>query len=163
VVQWVAGRGSLITPVATPAANALDDSPDSKADANRTDSITRDDVDERAHDEAGLLTNELYTDRDNLPRIQLPQLNSPKSKETSQRLTVPANSTIVDGTADPFIANNEHLDKYLQEPVDEYVEQAGKDDQPYLSAPRAVSDHLEAGTLDLGKPTAEPPTLFLQR
>lgn len=65
--------------------------------------------------------------------------------------------TIVDGTAGPFIANNEHLDKYLQEPVNECVGQAGKDDQPYLNAPRAVSDHLEAGTLDLGEPTAEPP------
>jgi hypothetical protein len=54
-VQWVAGRGSLITPAATPAANVLDDDPavyDSKDGANRTDSITRDDVDERAHDEA---------------------------------------------------------------------------------------------------------------
>ncbi|KAH8772419.1 hypothetical protein F5882DRAFT_381432 [Hyaloscypha sp. PMI_1271] len=81
---------------------------------------------------------------------------SPKTKETSQRLTVLVDSTIVDGTADPFIANNEHLDKYLQEPVDEYIEQAGKDDPPYLSAPRAVSDHLEAGTLDLGEPTVAP-------
>jgi hypothetical protein len=91
-------------------------------------------------------------------------LNSPKTKETSQRLTVPIDSTVVDGTAGPFFANNEHLDKYLQEPVDECVEQAGKDNQPYLNAPRAVSDHLEAMTLDLGEQTAdEPPTLFLQR
>jgi hypothetical protein len=162
-VQWIAGRGSLITPVTTPAANALDDDPNSKEDANRTDLITRDDVDERARNGASLITNELYIDRDNLPGIQLPQLNSPKTKETSQRLTVLVDSTIVDGTAGPFIANNEHLDKCLQELVDECVEQAGKDDQPYLNAPRAVSDHLEAGTLDLGEPTAEPPTLFLQR
>jgi hypothetical protein len=148
----------LITPVATPAATALDDGPavsDSKEDANLTDSITRDDVDERAQD---------YTDRDNLPRIQLPQLNSSKTNETSQRLTVPIDSTVVDGTAGPFFANNEHLDKYLQEPVDECVEQAGKDNQPYLNAPRAVSGHLEATTLDLGEPTAdEPPTVSLQR
>jgi hypothetical protein len=64
---------------------------------------------------------------------------------------VPVNSTIVDGIADPFIANNEHLNKYLQEPVDKYIKQAGKDDPPYLSAPRAISDHLEAGTLDFSK------------
>jgi hypothetical protein len=121
-------------------------------------------VDERAHDEASLIANELYTDRDNLPSIQLPQLSSPRTTETSRRLTVPVDSTVVDGTACPSFANNEHLDKYLQEPVDECVEQAGKDDQPYLSAPRAVSDHLEAVTLDLGEQTAdEPPTLFLQR
>jgi hypothetical protein len=156
----------LITPVAAPAPIALDDDravSDSKEDANRTYSIPRDDVDERAHNDASLITNELYTDRDNLPRIQLPQLNSPKTKEASQRLTVPVDSTIVDGSADPFIANNEHLDKPLQEPVDEYVEQAGRDDQPYLSAPRAVSDHLEAVTLDLGEPTTEPLASFLQR
>jgi hypothetical protein len=36
-------------------------------------------------------------------------LNSPKTRETSQRLTVPVDSTIVDGIA----ANNEHLDKSL--------------------------------------------------
>jgi hypothetical protein len=157
-VQWAAGRGSLITSVATPAANALDDSTE---DANRTDSITRDDVDDRARGDASLITNELYTDRDNLPWVQSLQLNSPKTKETSQRLTVPVDSTIMDGTADPFIANNKHLDKYLQEPVDKYVEHAGKDDQPYLNAPRAVSDHLEAGTLDLGEAIADSPTLFL--
>lgn len=88
-------------------------------------------------------------------------MNSPKTKETPQRLTVPADSTIVDGTAGPFIANNEHLDKSLQEPLDECVELAGKDD---LSAPRAVRDHLEALTLDLGEPIAdELLTLFLQR
>jgi hypothetical protein len=83
--MWVAGRRSLITPVATPAPIVSD----SKEDANRIDSIPRDDVDERAHDDASLITNELYIDRDNLPRIQLPQLNSPKTKEASQRLTVP--------------------------------------------------------------------------
>jgi hypothetical protein len=137
---------------------------DSKEDANRTDSITRDDVDERAHDKADLITNELYTDRDNLPSIQSPQLSSPRTTETSRCLTVPVDSTIVDGTAGPFFANNEHLDKYLQEPVDECVELAGKDNQPYLNAPRAVSNHLEAVTLDLGEQTAdELPTLFLQR
>jgi hypothetical protein len=163
-VQWVAGRGSLITPAATPAANVLDDDPavyDSMDGANRTDSITRDDVDERAYDEASPITNELYTDRDNLPSIQLPQLTSPRTTEASRRQTVPVDHTIVDGTAGPFFANNEHLDKYLQEPIDEL---AGKDNQPCLNAPRAVSDHLEAVTLDLGEQTAdEPPTLFLQR
>jgi hypothetical protein len=97
----------LLTPVATPAANGLDDDPavsDSKEHAN---------------------------------------------------LTVPVGSTIVDGTVGPFIANNEHLDKSLQEPVDECVEQAGKDDQPYLSAPPAARDDLEAVTPDLGNHTAD--------
>ena len=108
-VQRVAGRGSLLTPVATPAANALDDDPavsDSKDHAN---------------------------------------------------LTVPVGSTIVDGTVGPIIANNEHLDKTLQEPVDECVERAEKDGQPYLSAPPAASDNLEAVTPDLGKHTADEP------
>jgi hypothetical protein len=70
---------------------------------------------------------------------------------------VPVSSTIVDGTVGPFIANNEHLDKSLQGPVDECVEQASKDDQPYLSAPLGVSDHLEAVTLELGKHVADEP------
>jgi hypothetical protein len=48
--------------------------------------------------------------------------------------------------------------------VDECVKLAGKDDQPHLSVPRGVSDHLEAGTLELGEQIAdEPPTLCLQR
>jgi len=41
--------------------------------------------------------------------------------------------------------------------VDECIEQAGKDDQPYLSALLGVSDHLEAMTLELGKYTADEP------
>jgi hypothetical protein len=52
-VQRVAGHGSLLTPVATPAESTLDDEPavsDSKEDANQTDSITHDDMDERVHD-----------------------------------------------------------------------------------------------------------------
>jgi len=77
---------------------------------------------------------------------------------------VPVDFTIVDGIAGPFIANHEHLGKYLQKLIDECVEQAGKDDQPYLSAAQVVSDHLEVVTLDLGAKTAEEtPTLFLQR
>ncbi len=132
----------------------------SKEVANRTGTITNNEVDDRAHDKATIITNELYTDIEDLLLglgIQRPQLNSPKTKETSQCLTVPVGSTIVDGTVGPFIANNEHLDKSLQGPVDECVEQAGKDDQPYLSAPPAGSDHLEAVTLDLGEHTADEP------
>jgi hypothetical protein len=72
-------------------------------------------------------------------------------------LTVPVGSAIVDGTVGPFIANNEHLDRFLQEPVDECVEQAGKDDQPYLIAPPAASDNLAAVTPGLGKTTADGP------
>ncbi len=48
-VQRVAGRGSLITSVATPAKSALDNEPvvsDSKEYTNRTDSITYDDVED---------------------------------------------------------------------------------------------------------------------
>jgi hypothetical protein len=79
-------------------------------------------VDERVHDEASLITNEL-TDIDGFLLsldIQLP--NSPETKETPQRLTVPVGSMIVDGTIDPFITNNEHLDKSLQGPADQCVE-----------------------------------------
>lgn len=53
----------MITLVITLAATILDDDPilsDSKEDTNLIDSITRDDVDERAQD---------YIDRDNLLRI----------------------------------------------------------------------------------------------
>ena len=116
-MQRVAGRGSLVTPVATPAESALDDEPavSDSEDTNRTDSITHDDVDEIVHDEANLTTNELTDINDLLVDlgIQWPQLNSPKTKETSLRSTVPVGSTIVDGTVGPFIANNEHLDKSL--------------------------------------------------
>jgi hypothetical protein len=72
----------LITPVATPAVITLDDDPevsDFKEDANWIDPIPCDDVDERAHDEASLIANELYTDRDNLPSIQLLHLSSPRT------------------------------------------------------------------------------------
>jgi hypothetical protein len=77
------------------------------------------------------------------PGYNCRRLNSPKTKEASQRLTVLVDSTIKDVSADPFIANNEHLDKSLQEPVDECIEQAGRDNQPYLSAPRADSEGCE--------------------
>jgi hypothetical protein len=69
-VQGVAGRESLITLVATLIAIALDNDPivfDSKEDANRIDLIPRDDIDERAYNEASLIINKLYIDRDNLP------------------------------------------------------------------------------------------------
>ena len=104
----------MITPVATPAESALDDelaAPDSKEDANRTNLITYDNVDERFYNEAGLVTN----------------------------------------------VNKEHLDKSVQGPEDEYLEQTRNNNQPSLSAPSAVSDHLEAVTLDLGKHTADEP------
>jgi hypothetical protein len=147
----------LVTPVATPAENTVDDEhaiSGSKEVANRTGTITHDEVDDRAHDEATVITNGLYTDIEDLLLslgIQRPQLNSPKTKETSQRLIVPVGSIIVDGTVGPFIAKNEHIDKSLQEAMDECAEQAGKDDEPYPSCPPTRSDHPET------------PTLFLQR
>lgn len=76
-MQRVASRGSLVTPVATPVEKALDDEPaasDSKEVGDRTDSITRDGVDESAHDEASLIT--LLAGLG----IQLPASNSPKAK-----------------------------------------------------------------------------------
>lgn len=132
----------------------------SKEVANRTGTITHDEVDDRAHDEATVIPNELYTDIEDLLlglRIQRLQLNSPKTKETSQRLIVLVGSTIVDGTVGPFIANNEHIDRSWQGAVDECAEQAGKDDEPYPSAPPASSDHLETGSLNLSEHTPGEP------
>ncbi|KAG9230112.1 hypothetical protein BJ875DRAFT_488279 [Amylocarpus encephaloides] len=106
VVQRVAGRESLLTPVVTPTANALDEDP--------TESDSR--------------------------------------KHTNLR--VPVESAIVDGTVGPFIANNEHLD----EPNNKCVEQAGKDDQPYLSAPPTASDDLAAVTPDFESSSINNPT-----
>ena len=40
---------------------------------------------------------------------------------------MPVNFTIINGIAGPFFANNEHLNKYLQEPVNKCVKQASKD------------------------------------
>jgi hypothetical protein len=79
--------------------NTVDDEPaisGSKEVANQTGTITHDKLDNRAHDEATVITNELYIDIEDLLLglgIQRPQLNSPK---TSQRLTVPVGFTIVD-------------------------------------------------------------------
>jgi hypothetical protein len=119
----------------------------SKEVANRTGLIIHDEVDKRAYDKATIITNELYADIENLLLglgIQRPQWNSPKPKETSQRLALLC-STIVDGSVGPFITNNEHLDKSLQTPANECVEQTGKDDQPYPNSPAAGNGHLEAG------------------
>jgi hypothetical protein len=74
-------------------------------------------------------------------------------------LTVPLGSTIVDGTVGPFTTNNQHLDKSLQTPVNEWVEQTGKDDQPYPNGPAAGGGHLEAGALNLGEHTVDDPYL----
>jgi hypothetical protein len=41
--------------------------------------------------------------------IQRPKLHSPKEEETSCHLTVPVDSTIVNGTVSSFTANNEHI------------------------------------------------------
>jgi hypothetical protein len=79
----------LVTPVATPIENTVDDEPTisgSKEVANRTGTITHNELDNRAHDKATVITNELYTDIEDLLLglgIQRPQLNSPKMKETS--------------------------------------------------------------------------------
>jgi hypothetical protein len=68
-VQRAAGHRSLLTLVVTPTESTLDDEPavsDSKADANQTDSITYDDIDERVYDEGTVITNKLYTDINDL-------------------------------------------------------------------------------------------------
>jgi len=62
----------LITLVVTLAINALDNDLivyDFKVNANRTDLITRDDMDKRAYNKANLITNELYINKDNLLSI----------------------------------------------------------------------------------------------
>ena len=69
---------------------------------------------------------------------------------------MPVGSTIVHVTVSPF-TNNTHIDKSLWGPVDECMEQTGKDNQFSLSPPPAVNDHLEAVTLDLGEHTADEP------
>jgi hypothetical protein len=79
----------LVTLVATPAENTVDDEPaisGSKEVANQTGTITHNKVDDRAHNKATVITNELYTDIEDLLLglgIQRPQWNSPKPKETS--------------------------------------------------------------------------------
>jgi hypothetical protein len=162
-VHRVAGRESLVTPVATPAGNAVDDEPavfSSKEVANRTGSITHEEISERAYEEASVIKNELHTDLEDLPLglgIQRPRLNSSQTNEISQRLTVLVCSTILNGTFGPFSINNEHRDKPLQAHVDECVEQTGKYDQPYPSAPPAGSDHLDAGSLNLSEHAADEP------
>ena len=96
----------------------MDDEPTisgSKEVANRTGLIIHDEVDKRAYDKATIITNELHTDIENLLLglgIQRPQWNSPKLKETFQRLVLLC-STIVDGLVGPFITNNKHLEKSL--------------------------------------------------
>jgi hypothetical protein len=59
----------LVTLVATPAENTVDNEPaisSSKEVANRTGLIIHDKVDKRAYDKATIITNELYTDIENL-------------------------------------------------------------------------------------------------
>lgn len=105
-MQRVASRGSLVTPVATPAESALDDGPaasDSKEIANQTDSITHDEVDERVHDVASPVTGKLTDIGDLVLSLEIQLPNSPKTEEAPQRLTVPVGSTLVDGTIDPLI------------------------------------------------------------
>jgi hypothetical protein len=140
-----------------PSENALDRKPtdsDSKEVTDQTGSITHDEVEERAYDEAIDITNEVHTDIEDL-LVQRPRWNNPKSKETPQRLTVPTDSIIVDGTVSPF-TNNEHIDKSLQGPVDGCAQQAGRDNQPALETSPAASS-LEAVTLDLGEHTVDEP------
>ena len=60
----------MVTPVATSVENAVDDEPAvscSKEVANQTSSIIHDEGDERPHDEAIIITNELLTDTEDLP------------------------------------------------------------------------------------------------
>jgi hypothetical protein len=78
-----------MTPVATPAENAVDDKPvvsSSKEVANRTGLITHDEVSEIAYDKAIVITNKLYTDIKDLLLglgIQRLQLNSSETNKTS--------------------------------------------------------------------------------
>ena len=75
----------MVTLVATPTENTVDDEPaisSSKEVANRTGTITYNKLDNRAYDKATVITNELYTDIEDLLlglRIQRLQLNSPKT------------------------------------------------------------------------------------
>ena len=80
-------------------------------------------MDERVYDKASLIANELTDIDDFLLSLDIQLPKSLKTRELALRLTVPVGSIIVDGTVDPFIANNEHLDKALQGPADECVEQ----------------------------------------
>ena len=68
-------------------------------------------------------------------------------------------SIIVARTVDPFIPNNEHLDKSLQTPENECAEQTGRDDQ--ANSPAGSSGHLEARTLNLGEYMADESLLLL--
>jgi hypothetical protein len=151
-----------VTPVTTSAENAVDDKPvvsSSKEVANQTGLITHNEVSEIAYNKAIVITNELYTDIKDLPlglRIQRLQLNNSETNETSQRLTALVGFVSLNSTFSSII-KDEHRDKPLQTHVDECVEQAGKDDQPYPSAPLASSDHLEAGSLNLSEHTADEP------
>lgn len=152
-MQRVSSHGSLVTPVATPAENDLDDElavSSSKETADPTGSITHDDVDERGHGEASLFINNFNTD------IQRLQWNRPKSKETSRSLMVPVDSTKVDDTVSPS-TNNEHREKSLQTPVNEWIEQTGRDNQSYPNGPVTGGGYPEAGTLNLGVHTADEP------
>jgi hypothetical protein len=70
--------------------------------------VHHDELDNRAYDEATVITNELYIDIEDLLlgfRIQRPQLNSPKMKETSQHLIVLVGSTIVDSNLGEHIVD----------------------------------------------------------
>ena len=63
--QRIAGRESLVIPIATPVENALDDEPavfGSKEVTDKTGLITHDEVKERAYDEAIVITDGLHTD-----------------------------------------------------------------------------------------------------
>ena len=155
-MQRVTSRESLATPAATPAEHALDDEPtgsNSKQVANQIGSITHDDDGvEKAYNETDVIVNGLHPDIGDLSLdlgTQRPPLDSPRTKETSQRSTVPVGSTIVDGAGGPFIANNKHVDESLQGPVDEFVEQPVEDNQP--NGPTTGSGRLETGTLSLGE------------
>jgi hypothetical protein len=110
---------STVAPVTTPVDSAVDNDPTasgSKEVTNRTGSILHDKGDERPHDEAIIITNELPTSAGDLllfPRIKRSRWANLKPKETSQRLTGPLSSAIMDGTVSPFITNNKRLEKKM--------------------------------------------------
>jgi hypothetical protein len=56
-----------------------------------------------------------------------------------------------------FKEDANRTDSITYDDVDECVEQTRNDNQSSLSAPLAVSDNLEAVTLDLGEHTADEP------